>query len=570
VIVDKLAEASRAVRDLAHGVYPPRLAEHGLEPALRAAAAAAALPTTVVATAVPRLTPAREAAVYFCCVEALRNAEKHAGEAAVVTILLEGTDGLHFVVEDSGKGCDPAVLRHRDGFVRMSDRVRAVGGTLQVFRSDSGGVRIVGAVGPSTRNGRMPGLAAAFLAAAWKAASRLLGVSGRTDYHNPLSAVLRAQLIPTVAAAFLVMVFGGVFRSGWLLVLGLLTLSAAATLLLGRRASEQGDTRRALLIAAPAIWIFSLLVVAIVPSALAQSLVQVVTPAVLAIPHIQRHFRRVVVWTVVVAVAIGAISRWSGGVGLESELPEWLVDTGIIATSVANSTVLLFAAYVNHLAQTTRTAQLRESTARVVDAADHVRRMIERDLHDGAQQRLIAASIQVRLLQRQAGGDSDTAQRLVDGVRDDLRNAAVELRDLTRGIYPADLAKHGLAAALRSVAGWSPLRTTVEAEGVGRHDSDIELNVYFFCLEALQNAVKHAGPDATVLIRLAGTEAGDLTFTVSDDGAGCEAETITAGHGFANIRDRVAALGGTVEVDARPGHGVRVGGQLSGARPRAT
>jgi signal transduction histidine kinase len=290
----------------------------------------------------------------------------------------------------------------------------------------------------------------------------------------------------------------------------------------------------------------------------------------MAIPHIRRHFRRVVVWSVVVAVAIGATSRWSGGVGLESELPAWLIDTGIIGVAVTNSIVLLFAAYVNHLAQTARTAQLRESTARVVDAADHVRRMIERDLHDGAQQRLIAAAIQVRLLQRQAGGDPDTAQRLVDDVRDDLRNAAAELRDLTRGIYPVDLASEGLAAALRSVAAWSPLRTTVEADGVGRHDSDIELNVYFFCLEALQNAVKHAGPEATVVIRLAETEAGDLTFTVSDDGAGCEPQTITAGHGFANIRDRVAALGGIVVVDARPGHGVRVGGRLSGARSRAS
>ena len=143
---------------------------------------------------------------------------------------------------------------------------------------------------------------------------------------------------------------------------------------------------------------------------------------------------------------------------------------------------------------------------------------------------------------------------------DELRKQAEELRDLAHGIYPPLLADSGLAEALRAAGRRSPLPVTVTAAGIGRYDLDVETAVYFCCLEALQNAAKHAA-GASVQVRL-WEESGGLLFSVADDGPGFDAALARNGHGYTNMADRLGAIGGTVRWDSVPGAGTTISGSV--------
>jgi signal transduction histidine kinase len=208
-----------------------------------------------------------------------------------------------------------------------------------------------------------------------------------------------------------------------------------------------------------------------------------------------------------------------------------------------------------------QTMELRASRARVVAAADAERRRIERDLHDGAQQHLIGLAVRLRLAQDLAESEPERARGLLEALGDDVQEAVEELRDLAHGIYPPLLQDRGLADALAAAATRVPVRTRVEADGVGRQRPDVEATVYFCCLEALQNAAKHAGDDASVTVRVR-EERERLSFEVADDGAGFAAEESRRGVGLVNMQDRVGALGGTLTVDSAPGRGTTVSGSV--------
>jgi len=206
--------------------------------------------------------------------------------------------------------------------------------------------------------------------------------------------------------------------------------------------------------------------------------------------------------------------------------------------------------------------ELRASRARIVEAGDAQRRAIERDLHDGAQQHLVALAVSVRLARQVAETDPAQAQSMLEQIGLDLQDAVQELRNLAHGIYPPLLMDRGLPEALTAAAGRAALPTTVNAEGVGRHPQPVEAAVYFCCLEALQNAGKHAGDGATATINVREDE-GALLFDVADNGAGFDMATgAHRGHGFVNMTDRVGAIGGTVSVDAAPGKGTRISGRI--------
>jgi signal transduction histidine kinase len=213
-----------------------------------------------------------------------------------------------------------------------------------------------------------------------------------------------------------------------------------------------------------------------------------------------------------------------------------------------------------------RADELRASRARVVAAADAERRKIERNLHDGAQQHLVALAVTVRLAQQLAATDPAQARELLEQLGHDLQDAVQELRDLAHGIYPPVLMDRGLVAALESAAARATLPVEVLAEGdVGRFPQEVEAAVYFCCLEALQNAGKHAGEGAVAKLtigRAAGADGRDtVAFTVADDGVGFDPAALArSGHGFVNMSDRLGAIGGTVAVDSAPGRGTRVSG----------
>jgi signal transduction histidine kinase len=205
-------------------------------------------------------------------------------------------------------------------------------------------------------------------------------------------------------------------------------------------------------------------------------------------------------------------------------------------------------------------SELRASRTRIVAAADAERRRVERDLHDGAQQHLVALAVNVRLARDLVAEDPQAATEALDEIALEVKATVQELRDLAHGIYPPLLMDNGLPEALRAVGSRSPLDVETSVDGVGRFSGDIEAAVYFCCLEALQNAAKHA-PDSHVQLRV-WEEEGGLLFAVEDDGPGFDAAVARTGHGFMNMSDRLGAIGGSVRWDSAPGAGSKVLGSI--------
>jgi signal transduction histidine kinase len=203
---------------------------------------------------------------------------------------------------------------------------------------------------------------------------------------------------------------------------------------------------------------------------------------------------------------------------------------------------------------------LRESRARIVASGDAERRRVERNLHDGAQQNLVALAINLRLARDILTDDPAAAGEMLDELGDEVKRTIQELRGRAHGIYPPLLADSGLGEALRAAASRSPLSVEVASAGIGRYTPEIEAAVYFCCLEALQNAAKHA-PDASVEVRI-WEDSGGLLFAVSDDGPGFDAESARKGHGFVNMADRLGAIGGTVRWQSEAGHGAQIRGSI--------
>jgi signal transduction histidine kinase len=206
--------------------------------------------------------------------------------------------------------------------------------------------------------------------------------------------------------------------------------------------------------------------------------------------------------------------------------------------------------------------ELRASRARIVAASDAARRQIERNLHDGAQQHLVALAVNVRLARQLAERDPEASAKILDQLGEAVQDAVQELRSLAHGIYPPLLIDRGIGEALRSAAGRAALATTVEADGLERYSPEREAAVYFCCMEALQNAGKHAGEGAAAMVKV-WVEDEELCFEVRDTGVGFDAHsTLAHGAGFVNMSDRVGAIGGTVQVESAPGQGTTVAGRI--------
>ena len=203
---------------------------------------------------------------------------------------------------------------------------------------------------------------------------------------------------------------------------------------------------------------------------------------------------------------------------------------------------------------------LRASRQRLVTAQDEARRRLERNIHDGAQQDLVALAIKLQLAETTVAADPAQTGPVFGELKADTAGALENLRDLARGIYPPLLADRGLAAALNAQASKSPLPVTVEADGIGRFGQDTEAAVYFCCLEALQNTAKYAhATQARICLQ---AHNGTLQFTVSDDGTGYDTSRTPMGSGLRNMADRLAALRGQLEIQSAPSRGTIITGHL--------
>jgi signal transduction histidine kinase len=200
-----------------------------------------------------------------------------------------------------------------------------------------------------------------------------------------------------------------------------------------------------------------------------------------------------------------------------------------------------------------RLEELRASRQRLVAAQDDERRRIERNLHDGAQQHLVALKVKLGLVVMLTGRDPAQAASTIGELKHDADEALETLRDLARGIYPPLLADQGLAAALRSQAAKATVPVHVDADGIGRYPQETEAALYFCTLEALQNIQKYARA-STVEVRLRADDR-QVSVDITDNGIGFDPTTVQRGAGLTNMEDRLDALGGSLQVDSTPGSG---------------
>ena len=207
--------------------------------------------------------------------------------------------------------------------------------------------------------------------------------------------------------------------------------------------------------------------------------------------------------------------------------------------------------------------ELRASRQRLVAAQDEERRKLERNIHDGVQQQLVALTVQLRLAEQLTERDPAKARELMASLQGRTNEALEDLRDLARGIYPPLLADKGLATALEAQGRKSPVPVTVRADGVTRYPQSVESAVYFSCLEALNNVAKYAEAQH-VTITLARRD-GSLAFAVTDDGRGFDTAVTAHGTGLQGIADRLDALGGTLRVESAAGEGTSLHGTVPAA-----
>ena len=241
----------------------------------------------------------------------------------------------------------------------------------------------------------------------------------------------------------------------------------------------------------------------------------------------------------------------------EAELLDRLAEQAGLVLSNARLTADLEARLAQIAAQAN---ELRASRQRIVAAQDEERRRLERNIHDGAQQHLVALAVKLRLAKEILSKDPSGGRPMLEQIRREVDASLDTLRSLALGIYPPLLEDQGIVAALAAQDLWSDVPVHLEADGVGRYPIELEAAVYFCTLEALQNATKYARA-TSIAIRLR-EERGALDFEIVDDGVGFDPAANGSGTGLQGMRDRLAVFGGDVGVMSAPGHGTVVHGRL--------
>ncbi|MGA7758864.1 MAG: histidine kinase [Ilumatobacteraceae bacterium] len=391
------------------------------------------------------------------------------------------------------------------------------------------------------------------------------------------AAIASEQRISWIAVAFPLVLWAFVDREPLLLVLSGVFFGLSLVRSRAIPAIDRGDIERAIVLFTASKWLVSLVFVVVLPITLPIAMVNIIMPIALVSTQLQeRRFPLMVASAMVVTLLAGMAGYLQNVFELESKVEPWVWQWLCIVVLVAHIVPLSLIVWRSNRQQTIvldealdanarlreSDAELRRSRSRLVSAADAERSRIERDLHDGAQQRLVAVLVQLRLAARTARRSGDVDPDGVDALADDLEAGIEEVRRLAHGIYPPLLKMRGLPVALRAVARRNGPRTVVVDDGIGRFDAAIEAALYFCCLEAVQNATKYGGDDVEVMIRLRSTTVDgrqELVATVSDTGPGFDPTgAASAGRGLENVRDRIGAVGGEVAIESVIGGGTTV------------
>ena len=393
-------------------------------------------------------------------------------------------------------------------------------------------------------------------------------------YSRP-GAVLPHRLATKRVQLFLAAVFAMYFGAGVLLPLGeytwvlrspwllaIVAICTAQCVVLGAALSLARRTRyqQSITLVCIGNWASVLLITFVVPALLPVLVLLALVPVVFAQAYVR--WQRGLVFAVITAgcaLALGALARFQNISHLDAHSPRAILSALIISALPVIAFHILVIAWNNAAALRVsesmlaeRAAQLEASRNRLITAADEERRRLERDLHDGAQQHLVALAVLIQLART---AEHDRYQPLLTEASGLVETAIAEIRRLAHGIYPPLLVSGGLAQALPAVAAHAPVPVRLNLAGLGRYPASIETALYFCCSEALQNAAKHGGPGTTVTIT---AHANDrmLTLTISDTGRGFDPATI--GTGLTNMTDRLSAIGGNLVFDTAPGRGTRV------------
>lgn len=343
------------------------------------------------------------------------------------------------------------------------------------------------------------------------------------------------------------------------------------------RPAERGDDELAVTILCVVNWYLAIVGALVTPHIGTVMTLAAVIPVIFAMPYVSLgRLRHLMIGTVISLITIGILSRVQDVSQIDTHIQPAVEDVVVIGcvTMIASLILLVVWQAYQELVQTNRTLydlagdlttqtdQLAESRSRLVAATDDARRRIERDLHDGAQQQLTALAVRMDLAGR-ALGEHPQAEGVFGELSTELRAAIRGVRDLAHGIYPPLLADAGLRLALPEAAARIGSTCSVGACDVPRYATEVEVAVYFCCLEALSNAAKHA-PDAHTELSAVSTPQ-RLSVTISDDGPGIEDGAINNGHGLRNMADRLAVVDGTLDVTSTPGRGTVV--RIDVARP---
>ncbi|MFL6150999.1 MAG: sensor histidine kinase [Ornithinibacter sp.] len=233
----------------------------------------------------------------------------------------------------------------------------------------------------------------------------------------------------------------------------------------------------------------------------------------------------------------------------------------VLVTVLVSALVAGLRTYITQLGAHTR--ELEESRARLAVAAVEARRSIERDLHDGAQQRLATIAVDLGRASRMFDKDPPQARSIVISLQGQLEAAIRELRDLAHGIYPPLLGERGLVGALPAAGRRTTLPCTVDVRSLGRHSPSVEAAVYFCCTEAIHNADRHSGGSLISVQARDDASSAGLRFSITDDGHGFDPDAVRSGHGLTGMRDRIRAAGGELQIISAPGQGTVVEGRFA-------
>lgn len=349
-------------------------------------------------------------------------------------------------------------------------------------------------------------------------------------------------------------------RSFWFLVLGGISALHSVAIVVAIRLAAQQKYQQSIALVCIGNWIGVLVVVYVSPPTLSVMAIMALLPASFAEPYLR--WQRGLVYAGMTGVCLmlaGALARFIPPNDAVRHATQW-VETSFVVVGLG-ITGLNLMAIVWHNAAALRTSQvhlaeraveLAASRTRLSTAADQERRRIERDLHDGAQQHLVALSV---LIQLARNADRDGYQPLLTEAADLVDTAIAEIRRLAHGIYPPLLLSGGLTEALPTLGAHAAIPVRLDLQDIGRYPSATEAALYYCCSEALQNAAKHGGPGTTVSIS-GGADGRTLQLVIADTGPGFD--HAIAGIGLTNMADRLSAIGGQLVIDTAPGRGTRI------------